>query len=293
MCDKMVTLSIKDVLYVRGLQKKIVVEMGVQPEIDVEEEIRRSVDFMKEYLLAHPNLKGYVLGISGGQDSTLLGKLAQMAIDELNVDSNVDSKDYEFVAVRLPYGVQADEKDCRDALRFIHPSKIVTVNIQPSVDVSVTSVELALGVSISDFNKGNVKARHRMEVQYNIGAARNLAVLGTDHSAEAVIGFYTKFGDGASDLCPLFRLNKRQGRALLSALGAPAHLYQKIPTADLEDDKPGFADETALGVTYEKIDDYLEGRFVNEADAEKIESWYMRSRHKRAMPITVFDEWWK
>lgn len=273
----------------RALQKNIVSQMNVMPEIDVQGEIRRSIDFMKEYLLTHSNLCGYVLGVSGGQDSTLVGKLAQMAIDELNADGGV----YEFVAVRLPYGVQADESDCQDALLFINPSTSLTVNIKPSVDASVISVEAALGTSVSDFNKGNVKARHRMEVQYSIAAARGLAVLGTDHSAEAVTGFYTKYGDGGVDLCPIFRLNKRQGRALLSALGAPAHLYLKVPTADLEEDTPGLADEVALGVTYDAIDDYLEGRLVSEADAEVIESWYVRSRHKRMMPITVFDEWWR
>ena len=272
-----------------ALQKKIVAEMRVQAEIDVESEIRRSVNFMKDYLLAHRFLKGYILGISGGQDSTLVGKLAQIAIDELNADGHA----YEFVAVRLPYGVQIDEDDCQDALEFIKPSAVLTVNIKPAVDASVTAVNNALGKAISDFNKGNVKARHRMEVQYSIGAARKLAVLGTDHSAESVTGFYTKYGDGGADLNPIFRLNKRQGRMLLELLGAPEHLYLKAPTADLEDDKPGFADETALGVTYDAIDDYLEGRSVSEEDAEQIESWYVRSRHKRRMAITVFDDWWK
>lgn len=271
------------------LQKKIVEEMKVQPEIDVQTEIRRSVDFLKAYLLAHPFLKGYVLGISGGQDSTLVGKLAQMAVDELNADVMT----YKFVAVRLPYGVQADEDDCNDALRFIQPSEVVTLDIKPAVDAGVATVERATGVAVSDFNKGNMKARQRMLLQYSIGAAQELAVLGTDHSAEAVTGFYTKYGDGGVDLCPIFRLNKRQGKMLLEALGCPEHLYKKVPTADLEEDKPGIADEVALGVTYEVIDDYLEGRVVHEADADKIESWYVKSRHKRKMPVTIFDDWWK
>jgi len=273
----------------RALQEKIVAKMEVQPQIDAQFEIRRSVEFLKDYLVKHPDLKGYVLGISGGQDSTLVGKLAQMAVDELNQTGGK----YEFFAVRLPYGVQFDEDDCQDALAFITPSAVATVDIKPAVDASVDAVEAALGSSVSDFNKGNVKARHRMEVQYSIGAARGLAVLGTDHSAEAVTGFYTKFGDGGADLCPIFRLNKRQGRLLLETLGCPEHLYAKVPTADLEDDKPGIADEVALGVTYDAIDDYLEGKLVSDADAEKIEMWYLRSCHKRVMPVTVFDDWWR
>ena len=72
--------------------------------------------------------------------------------------------------------------------------------------------------------------------------------------------FLHKYGDGGADILPLFRLNKRQGKALLKELGAPEALYLKIPTADLEDDKPLVADEVALGVTYDAIDDYLEGK---------------------------------
>lgn len=273
----------------KSLQKQIVAEMKVLSVIDAQNEIRRSVDFMKAYLQAHPFFKGYVLGISGGQDSTLLGKLAQIAVDELNSEGG----NYEFVAMRLPYGTQFDEDDCQDALDFINPSLVITVDIKNAVDTSVSAAETALDETMTDFDKGNVKARQRMIAQYQIGAMKGLAVLGTDHSAEAVTGFYTKFGDGGADLCPLFRLSKRQGRQLLQTLHCPPHLYQKIPTADLEDDKPGVADEIALGITYDEIDDYLEGRIINEDAVKRIETLYSRSRHKRFLPVTVFDDWWK
>jgi len=273
----------------RKLQSEIIEMLRVSPVIDVDKEIRRRIDFLKSYLLAHPFLKGYVLGISGGQDSTLAGKLAQMAIDELNFNEHK----YEFVAMRLPYGVQIDESDCQDALRYINPNIITKVDIKPSVDASVKSVSTSLGVEVSDFNKGNVKARHRMEVQYQVAGTMSLAVLGTDHAAEAVTGFYTKFGDGGADLMPLFGLTKRQGKMILQVLDCPDHLYLKIPTADLEDDLPQLADEIALGVSYEEIDDYLQGFAVNEEACKKIESWFLRSKHKRVLPITVYDDWWK
>ena len=86
------------------------------------------------------------------------------------------------------------------------------------------------------------------------------AVVGTDHAAEAITGFYTKYGDGGADITPLWRLDKRQGRAMLELLNAPEHLYKKVPTADLEEDRPALPDEVALGVTYNDIDDYLEGK---------------------------------
>ena len=91
----------------------------------------------------------------------------------------------------------------------------------------------------------------------------------------------------------IFRLNKRQGKQLLAALGCPEHLYKKAPTADLEDDRPSLPDEAALGVTYDNIDDYLEGKPLDEGTAKIIESWYLKTEHKRHTPITVFDDFWK
>ena len=118
-------------------------------------------------------------------------------------------------------------------------------------------------------------------------------VLGTDHAAEAITGFFTKHGDGAADIVPLYRLNKRQGREILKYLNAPESIYLKVPTADLEDDKPLIPDEIALGVTYEEIDDYLEGKEIRTEAAEKIENWYIRTEHKRHDVINVYDTWWK
>ncbi len=273
-----------------NLQQQIIEEMKVKPVIDPQEEIRRTIDFLKQYLIKHPFLKGFVLGISGGQDSTLAGKLAQMAIDELNAET--EEGKYEFNALRLPYGTQFDEHDAQDALTFINPTNIYTVDIKEAVDASDKALE-KVGVDLTDFVKGNEKARERMKVQFAIAASHQAVVIGTDHSAEAVTGFYTKFGDGAADIVPLFRLNKRQGRALLKELGSPEHLYMKIPTADLEEDRPAIPDEVALGITYDMIDDYLEGKKIPEEAQEKLEGYYLRSQHKRHLPVTVFDDFWK
>lgn len=273
-----------------SLQKKIISEMHVQPEIDVDNEIRKSIDFIKNYMLKHPFLKSVVLGISGGQDSTLTGKLAQLAITELRNETS--NSDYQFIAVRLPYGEQADEEDAMDAINFIGADKVLRVNIKPATDANSQTLE-EIGVPISDFDKGNIKARERMIAQYAIAGAYQGTVLGTDHSAESITGFYTKYGDGGTDINPIFRLNKRQGRALLEALQAPTHLYEKTPTADLEDNKPGLADEVALGITYDDLDDYLEGKDVPTEVADKIEGWYLKTQHKRHLPITIFDDFWK
>ncbi|QQZ09129.1 ammonia-dependent NAD(+) synthetase [Heyndrickxia vini] len=273
-----------------GLQRRIVENMKVSPTIDAREEIRKSVDFLKSYLAKYPFFKGFVLGISGGQDSTLTGKLAQLAINEMREETG--NNEYKFIAVRLPYGVQKDAADVDDAIAFIDPTHALTVNIKAAVDASEASLKEA-GITLSDFAKGNEKARERMKAQYSIAAMENCVVLGTDHSAENLTGFYTKYGDGGADLVPIFRLNKRQGRMLLKELGCPEHLYLKTPTADLEDERPQLSDESALGVTYDEIDDYLEGKKVSEQAQQTIEKLYQKSEHKRHMPITIFDDFWK
>ncbi|MBI5974757.1 ammonia-dependent NAD(+) synthetase [Staphylococcus canis] len=266
------------------LQKIIVKEMKVQPEIDSHETIEAIKNFIKHYVQSHSFIQSLVLGISGGQDSTLAGKLVQLAVNELNAS---ESQKYEFIAVKLPYGVQKDADEVEDALEFIQPDRVVTVNIKPAVGQSVSALE-ASGITLTDFQKGNEKARERMKVQYAIASNTSGIVVGTDHSAENVTGFFTKYGDGAADIAPLFGLNKRQGRQLLKALGASPHLYEKVPTADLEDLKPQLPDEEALGVTYEAIDDYLEGKQVNSKDAKAIESHYIKNAHKRELAYTRF-----
>lgn len=273
-----------------ALQQEIIQALGVKPQIDPQQEIRVSVDFLKAYLKTYPFIKSLVLGISGGQDSTLTGKLCQMAISELRAETGDES--YQFIAVRLPFGVQFDEQDCQDALTFIQPDRVLTVNIKAAVLASEEALREA-GIELSDFIRGNEKARERMKAQYSIAGMTKGVVAGTDHAAEAVTGFFTKYGDGGTDINPIFRLNKRQGKQLLKTLGCPEHLYLKAPTADLEDDRPSLPDEVALGVTYENIDDYLEGKTLDSALSTIIEGWYTRTEHKRRPPITVFDDFWK
>ena len=248
-----------------SLQETIIQQLGVKPVVDAQEEIRRSIDFLKRYLKKHPFLKTFVLGISGGQDSTLAGRLAQLAMEEMRAETGDDS--YKFIAVRLPYGVQADEADAQKALAFIQPDVSLVVNIKESADAMAAAVE-ATGSAVSDF-------------------------IGTDHAAENITGFFTKFGDGGADILPLYRLNKRQGKQLLKELGADPALYEKVPTADLEEEKPGIADEVALGVTYNEIDDYLEGKQVSPEAQATIEKWWYKGQHKRHLPITVFDTFWE
>lgn len=218
-------------------------------------------------------------------DSTVAGRLAQLAVEQAR-DQGIE--DARFVAMRLPYGEQHDEDDAQLALEFINADTVMNVNIKPSSDAILEALE-ASGLTFRDeshrdFNHGNIKARERMIAQYAVAGAYGGLVIGTDQAAEALTGFFTKHGDGACDVVPLAGLTKRQVRALGAELGAADRLVGKIPTADLESLEPGKTDEDALGVSYDEIDEFLEGGTVSDDAYDIITGHYLRSQHKREMP---------
>ncbi|MEV8458903.1 MULTISPECIES: ammonia-dependent NAD(+) synthetase [Streptomyces] len=259
-------------------------DLQVAPAFDAAEEIERRVAFLAGQLTS-TGLRSLVLGISGGVDSSTAGRLCQLAVERVRAAG----QEATFYAMRLPYGVQADEADAQRALEFIRPDRVLTVDVKPASDAALEAV-LAGGTTFrdahhQDFVHGNIKARQRMIAQYAVAGAHDGLVVGTDHAAEAVSGFFTKFGDGAADVVPLTGLTKRRVRALAEALGAPAALVWKTPTADLETLDPGKPDEDALGVTYDDIDDFLEGKPVDAAAYEAIVRRYRLTEHKRQLPL--------
>ncbi|AYG48099.1 ammonia-dependent NAD(+) synthetase (plasmid) [Pseudomonas sp. Leaf58] len=251
-------------------------------------EIRQRVDFIKQQLTSS-GLKALVLGISGGVDSLVAGTLAQQAATELRQEG------YEarFIAMRLPYGEQKDEADAQACLAFIKPDVTLTVNIKPATDgmmETLVASEAFTSDAEQDFVKGNVKARQRMIAQYAVAGRHKGLVIGSDHASECVFGYYTKFGDGGCDIVPLSGLVKGQVREMATTLGAPERLVFKTPTADLEDLSPQKADEDAYGVTYQEIDAFLLGHEVSERAQDIILTAYEATRHKRALPYTIFDK---
>ncbi|WP_324731315.1 ammonia-dependent NAD(+) synthetase [Pseudomonas paeninsulae] len=269
-------------------QAEIATALNVEPpfadETALLAEIERRKTFIKN-CLRNAGLKVLVLGISGGVDSLTAGRLAQLSVEELRNETNDAA--YRFIAVRLPHGTQHDEHDAQASLQFIRADEEDTVNIADSV--------YALGEQVShlqtlsdarrDFVVGNIKARMRMVAQFTIANANNGLVIGTDHAAEAVMGFFTKFGDGACDLAPLSGLVKGQVRAIAKQLGAPENLAFKVPTADLEELRPGKPDEEAHGVSYAEIDAFLHGQPVRDEAYAIITRTYDNSRHKRELPL--------
>lgn len=266
-------------------QDAIARELGVNRQLTQggeQAEIARRIGFIKE-VLRESGCKSLVLGISGGVDSLTAGRLCQLAVEQLRAEGYPA----QFIAVRLPFKTQADEHDAQASLEFIQADQTTTVNIADCVEGLMANVViegLQPSPALTDFTKGNVKARSRMVAQYAIANFTNGLVVGTDHAAEALMGFFTKFGDGACDLAPLTGLCKRQVRMLATALGAPQGLVYKAPTADLEELVPGKLDEDSYGCTYDDIDNYLLGNPVSAQATEIIERAFAKTAHKRALP---------
>ena len=274
-------------------KQAIIDEMRVLPSIDPESEINRRVNFIKQQINTS-GCKSLVLGISGGVDSFTCGRLAQLAAQQLRHETGND--DYQFYAVRLPYGTQKDEQDAQISLDAIAADNVLTVNIQAATDAvnqqvcdTLQQAKESLTKEAIDFAKGNVKARVRMTSQYQIAGLVKGLVLGTDHSAENITGFYTKHGDGACDLAPLFGLSKRQVRLLAKTMGAPDSITYKTPTADLECLSPQKEDEAVLGLSYDVIDDFLEGKEISADNEQRLIQIYTKTQHKRLPIATIYD----
>ena len=265
-------------------------------DFDVKTAIRDRVDYLKKYIRDN-NLKAIVLGISGGVDSFTAGKLSQIAMQELR-NEGYNAK---FISVRLPSGVQKDEEEAQEAVKLIKPhishtvnvgdaSHIISQNVVDSFEVQSSNIDDMLFVDDFedkiDFHRGNVKARMRMISQYQLAGIYEGVVLGTDHNAEGILSFYTKYGDGGCDLIVLNGLNKRQVRACAKELGAPEWLYDKVATADLEEEKEQLPDEDSTGIPYDVLDDFLEGKEISSDMEKKILDYHISTAHKRALPVS-------
>ncbi|HEY9281217.1 MAG TPA: ammonia-dependent NAD(+) synthetase [Eoetvoesiella sp.] len=269
----------------RAVQGKIATELDVARDFDAGQEVERRVSFLADYLIS-THQRALVLGISGGVDSLVGGCLAQRAAQRVRDLGHQAT----FVAMRLPYGEQHDEHEAQACLDVIRPDQVTVVNIKPACDALLSALHAGQvefrDEAHQDFLLGNIKARQRMIAQYAVAGSHGGLVIGTDHAAEALMGFFTKFGDGAADITPLAGLNKRRVRALAHVLGAPDSLVYKVPTADLESLTPQKPDEDCFGVTYDQIDDFLEGKEVSLQVYETILRTYRNSAHKRALPVS-------
>lgn len=197
-----------------------------------------------------------VVGLSGGIDSAVATALAVKAIGAKNV-----------LAGLFPYG-ELNKEGLEDAKLMVDKlvipsSNIHLINIKPLVDPII-----ALDPSITDLRRGNIMARTRMIVLYDLAKKLNCLVLGTENKTEHLLGYFTRFGDEASDLEPIRHLYKIQVKQLAAYLNIPKKIIQKAPTAGLW---IGQTDEGEFGFSYRQADQILHLYIDEKKDQESIE----------------------
>lgn len=248
------------------------------------EVVRRS-NFLADQLIDH-NRHALILGISVGVDSLVAGYLVRNAVGRARSRSH----QAQFIAVHLPYGEHHDGADAQLALQLLQPDQIMNIDIKPATDTMMHALHQSqlhfIDASHEDFLCGKLKVRQCMLAQYSIAGTVDGLVVGTDHAADVLMGFFTKYG--ACDLAPLSGLIKQQARQLALAFGALESLVMKTPVPNLESLAPGKLTEEVFGVTYEQIDEVLKGNRVYQAVYGIIVKQSRATAHKRGLPTDPF-----
>lgn len=216
---------------------------------------------------------GVVLGLSGGIDSATVGALSRRAVGD------------KVLGLIMPcHSNPADERDALTAARSFD-IKTQKVDLTPVYDAL-----LSVFPTGSDLARANLKPRLRMITLYYFANTLNYLVAGTGNKSEAMVGYFTKYGDGGVDVLPLGGLLKTQVRALAAELGMPREIIDRVPTAGLWE---GQTDEGELGITYEELDRSIQLVESGEASRckpktlEMLRALHRASEHKRA-PAQIF-----
>jgi len=234
--------------------------------MELKDYIDVTIQFLKEYKEKHPFVKGYVLGLSGGVDSSLVSVLTQKAVGNENM-------------MNLILPIESNPADVEDALYLCKemnlPYKIIDcTKAYLELKKSIEGDELSLDIS----TLGNLKARIRMSTLYAYAQKMGYLVVGTDNADERYTGYFTKYGDGGVDILPIAHLLKREVVEASKILGIPDRLADRVPTAGLFE---GQTDEREMGVLYKDLDDYLLGKDISHEAKVKIEKLHATSEHKR------------
>lgn len=235
---------------------------------DYKEETIKRVEFIKT-VLKNAGAKGIIYGNSGGKDCTLVGILCKMATDNV-------------LGVMMPCQSKRNyTEDVEDALNAAKKYNIETVT------VDLTEAKLTLKSAVEKVYKvngladANMNPRLRMITLYSLAQEKNYLVAGTGNRSERHMGYFTKWGDGACDFNPIADLTVTEVYEFLRYLDAPQNIIKKAPSAALYE---GQTDEDEMGISYEKIDNYILNGIADEEDKELIDRAYKRSEHKRTMP---------
>lgn len=234
----------------------------------LEQYLDEVVKFLKDYLASSP-CTNYVLGLSGGVDSSLVAALARKAV----------GKDHLF-CYALP--IDSHKSDEEDASKV---AKQLDLNLK-IVDLTKTYHSFLDEINGQDFvrlTKSNLKVRMRMCALYAYAQEHNALVLGTDNWDENHVGYFTKYGDGGVDILPIVRLTKNEVRKGAKLFGVSDELASRTPSAGLFE---GQTDEKEMGVLYDHLDAYLLGKDVDESIESRIKHLHDISEHKRA-PIPM------
>lgn len=244
----------------------------------IETKRKQIVSFIAEYI-KNCGAKGIVLGISGGIDSFLVGALCAEAM------RNTDKK---LHLVLMPNGSQSDYSDavdCAAKIKSIYENTVIdTVSIAGGYTASIEDLRSSGEFEEDVYTLGNLQPRLRMIYQYAL--AKNMLVAGTDHATESVVGFFTKYGDGGSDINPIQELIKDDIYKMSELYNAPDAVMKKAPAAGLGISKD---DESELKISYKDLCAFLKGKKVSESDYDKIVAAYDKTAHKRAVPVSPKD----
>lgn len=180
-----------------------------------------------------------VIAMSGGVDSATSAALATRALGKNNI-----------YPLLLPYG-NLNERGMGDAKTVIKTLGIPPSNVRAINIASIVDTIIAVDPVTDRLRRGNVMARVRMILLYDYAKKRNALVVGTENKTEHLLGYFTRFGDEASDIEPIRSLYKTDVRKLARELGLPDHIITKAPTAGLWE---GQMDEDELGFSYEEAD---------------------------------------
>ena len=221
--------------------------------------------FLKEYL-ENNHMGTYVLGISGGVDSSLCAALARNAVGKDRLHCLI-----------LP--INSSKEDEEDALTLVKDLDL---------KYDIIDASEAFNNYVKEFNKkgfeldrstlGNLKARMRMSILYAVAQKERGLVIGTDNADERCVGYFTKYGDGACDILPIAHLVKAEVVEASKILGIRTSLAERVPTAGLYE---GQTDEKEMGVSYKDLDAYVLGKEVNETAKKRIQYLERISEHKR------------
>lgn len=227
--------------------------------------------FLRNYL-KKSGCEAFVLGVSGGVDSSLVAAIARKAV----------GKDKLFCYSLPIHSIKNDEEDAKKLAKQLDIN-LKVVNLTETFDSFVKELD---GKDFTRLTKSNLKVRMRMSSLYAFAQEHKAIVLGTDNWDESYVGYFTKYGDGGVDVLPIVHLTKREVREAAKLYGVSDDLAERVASAGLFE---GQTDEGEMGIKYDDLDNYLLGNEVPEEVKNRIEHLHKVSEHKRN-PIPSMHE---